>query len=641
MKTKRFMKAFAALGAFIISLAYTETYSIYAHEEQNIPGNGGGYIHNPYETYNQQDSENALYGPVVKAENLPSAYDLRDEGCVTSVKNQGAEGMCHAFAAVGACESNLLKQGLETDAETLDLSEGQLGYFLYTLQGDPLDPLYGDYLSTPGKGSGGGNGLLAAAGLAEGFGLEQEKYCEYKDFSGGYSEYSRYAGQYRLRTCENISRAQDTASKNTVKKWLMESGAVAVAFCSQHSLYYDNGTTYSYYAENKSFYEDANHAALIVGWDDDYSKENFSPKGRPSNNGAWLVKNSYGADLFDDGYFWISYEDPSMGSFCRYIVEKVSSYDDVYEYDSAGYITAYSFDAAANVFTAESDCILTDVSFYMPAGNPLGTKYDVKVYRLRENTSDPTDGEIIGNAQGIISASGYLTVPLNEQAELKKGEQFSLVLRMSHSNRNYVIYLPVEERTAIGTSFSVECDADYGESYVLSDGVWEDTSVNEGERGSFGNIPLKAFAVRTEEYTPFMLNAAIDAAEQSGINDELLESAVIQGKEIIADGAGAASCRRAAGTILSILENYGAVAYPEHIYDDYSVNSGDVNDDWEVGLTDATEVLEIYAMRSAGYIRRLSRRTEIAMNTVSDRMIDLSDASWILQKYAESAAGIE
>lgn len=640
MKTKRFMKAFAALGAFIISLAYTETDSIYAVGEQYIPGNGGGYIHNPFENEQPQDNgyESAL--PVVRAENLPSSYDLRDEGCVTPVRNQGADGMCHAFSAVGACESNILKQGFETDAESLDLSEAQLGYFLYTMQQDPLDPLRGDYLNTPGKGSDGGNGLLAAAGLAEGFGLERESFCAYKEFSSGYSEYSRYAGQYRLRTCESISRVQDTESMSAVKGWLMESGGVGVAFCSQRLLYYDNGTSYSYYAENKSFYQDANHAALIVGWDDDYSKENFSPTSRPSNNGAWLVKNSYGPDLFDDGYFWLSYEDPSLGSFCRYIVEKVSSYDDVYEYDGAGYITAYSFDAAANVFTADNDCTLTDVSFYMPAGNPANTKYEVSVYRLSENTADPTDGELIGKAQGSVSYSGYMTVPLDSQAELKKGEQFSLVLKMSHTNRNYIIYLPVEEDTALNSSFTVECHADFGESYVYTGGVWEDTSVNEGERGQLGNIPMKAFAVRNEEYTPFMLDAAIDAAENSGLNDALLEAAAAQGRAIREEGAGAAACRRAAGTIFSQLEKSGAAAYPGHIYDDYNVLIGDCNGDGEVNITDATEVLEVYAMRGSGSVCRLSRSTEIAMNAVSDYDINIADATQILQMYADKSSGL-
>lgn len=640
MKTKRFMKAFTALTAFMVSIAYTETDSIYAKEEQFIPGNGGGYIHTYFEDGQVQENSYAAETPIVKAENLPSSYDLRDEGCVTPVRNQGSEGMCHAFAAVGACESNILKQGFETDADNLDLSEGQLGYFLYTLQKDPTDPLYGDYLNAPNKGSSGGNGLLAAAGLAEGFGLEEEKYCKYESFGSGYSEYSRYAGQYRLRTCENISRVNDEESRSAIKSWLMESGGVSVAFCSQRLIYYDNGTSYSYYAENKSFYEDANHAALIVGWDDDYSTENFSPTSRPSNSGAWLVKNSYGADLFDDGYFWISYEDPSMGSFCRYIVEKVSSYDDIYEYDGSGYITAYNFGAAANIFTAENDCTLTDVSFYMPAGNPSGTNYNVTVYRIRENTATPTDGEVIGSAAGKASHSGYMTVPLDTQAELKKGEQFSLVLTMSHKNPNYITYLPIEEKYAIRTDFSIECLADHGESYILTNGLWEDTSQTVGEKGPLGNIPLKAFAVMNDEYTPIMLNSAIKAAEDTALSNSLIESAVSEGKMLLEEGAGASSCRRAAGTILAQLEYAGAATYPAHIYDDFNVLIGDVNSDGSIDISDATECLYVYALRGSGQIYRMSRSEEIAMNAVPDNVIGLDDATMILQMYAENAAGI-
>lgn len=35
-----------------------------------------------------------------------------------------------------------------------------------------------------------------------------------------------------------------------------------------------------------------NHAVSIIGWDDNYSKDNFSTK--PTNNGAWIIRNSYG-----------------------------------------------------------------------------------------------------------------------------------------------------------------------------------------------------------------------------------------------------------------------------------------------------------------------------------------------------------
>ena len=58
------------------------------------------------------------------------------------------------------------------------------------------------------------------------------------------------------------------------------------------------------------------HAIAIVGWDDDYDKSNFKAQnGRsgktysPKNNGAFLVKNSWGTTNVWDGYFWMSYED--------------------------------------------------------------------------------------------------------------------------------------------------------------------------------------------------------------------------------------------------------------------------------------------------------------------------------------------
>lgn len=648
MTAKRIISALTATALFMCALAFINNPSTISAEENKyienttyIPGNGGGYIHDPYEReFSEEQTLNDDFY-IVQAEDLPSHYDLRDENAVTPVRNQGAEGMCYAFSALGACESNILKQGLETDPLSLDLSEAQLGYFLYTKQQDPVDNLYGDYINTPGKGSAGGNGMLAAAGLASGLGTEREEFCPYGDWSKGYSEYSRYAGQYRLRTCECMTRVADSASKIRLKKWIMESGGVSFAFYTNRTLYYDNGESTAYYAKDKSFYEDANHAALIVGWDDDYSKENFSESNRPSNNGAWLVKNSYGEDLFDDGYFWISYEDPSTGSFCRYIVEEASNYDDVYEYDGAGYITAYSFDAAANIFTAEYDSTITDVSFYMPGGNPSNTTAEILVYRLRTNTSDPTDGECIGSAKGTFQSSGYYTIALDEPAEVLKGEQFSLVLKMSAQNKNRTVYLPIEETTALTSTFILECGADFGESYVYTNGKWEDTCLGEGESGDFGNVPLKAFAVRTEEYSPLMLEAALNAAYDSNIENPLLEKAVSAGENILQESKSAESAKRAAKTILAVLEKLnGDVSYPEYIYTDYDTIIGDSDGDGDITISDATEALRVYANRTAMLVYRTTRRQEIAMNIVYDNEIDITDATTILSIYARMAAGL-
>ena len=48
----------------------------------------------------------------------------------------------------------------------------------------------------------------------------------------------------------------------------------------------------------------ANHAICVVGWDDNYSKDNFNSK--PAGDGAFLIKNSWGST---QSYFYISYYD--------------------------------------------------------------------------------------------------------------------------------------------------------------------------------------------------------------------------------------------------------------------------------------------------------------------------------------------
>ncbi|MGK7921294.1 MAG: pre-peptidase C-terminal domain-containing protein, partial [Trichodesmium sp.] len=53
---------------------------------------------------------------------LPSSFDLRDEGAVTSVKNQGNYGSCWAFATYASLESSIFKES----GTKVDLSENHL-----------------------------------------------------------------------------------------------------------------------------------------------------------------------------------------------------------------------------------------------------------------------------------------------------------------------------------------------------------------------------------------------------------------------------------------------------------------------------------------------------------------------------------
>lgn len=75
----------------------------------------------------------------------------------------------------------------------------------------------------------------------------------------------------------------DTAGRTVIKQWLMESGAVSASFYSK-GIFFDNGDSIAYYQKRHGT-GDADHAVLLVGWDDNYSRENFQKAVSPSRTG--------------------------------------------------------------------------------------------------------------------------------------------------------------------------------------------------------------------------------------------------------------------------------------------------------------------------------------------------------------------
>ena len=58
------------------------------------------------------------------------------------------------------------------------------------------------------------------------------------------------------------------------------------------------------YVNSDSIYQ-VNHMVSIVGWDDNYSKDNFNSAHKPSKDGAWLIRNSHGKHPYTDNGFFI------------------------------------------------------------------------------------------------------------------------------------------------------------------------------------------------------------------------------------------------------------------------------------------------------------------------------------------------
>ena len=75
------------------------------------------------------------------------------------------------------------------------------------------------------------------------------------------------------------------------------------------------------YVLNAKFTDIQNHAVSIIGWDDNFSKDNFPLNNRPNSDGAYLAVNSWGKQWGDNGCFWISYEDNWVEANLKGVIE--------------------------------------------------------------------------------------------------------------------------------------------------------------------------------------------------------------------------------------------------------------------------------------------------------------------------------
>ena len=378
--------------------------------------------------------------PAISAEDteLPARFDWREEApeILTPVKTQ-IEGTCWAYSVIACAESDLIKKGL-ADSD-LDLSETHLMWFCsgQPAPTDPDDPCYGctsnpygtkAYTTVPGLG---GYDPVDAS-LAAWQGVVPESDAAPHSAKEPLDESLRYQSIAHL---QNVDYFDETDTQNT-KTQLMNRGPLRWGFYVSHKHplseqggYYFPDFSREELSEGK--YTGGWHSVVLVGWDDNFQKENFTNV--PPEDGAWIIRNSYGENYknSDHGYIYISYYEPSLSYISHYDFEPITNYGEVHHYNSSqlrvqSLKSTYDLGfLVANVFEAEKPEKIAAVGLFTEAPSE---PYEISVYALEPGFTNPQDGTLIETVEGIAEYKGFHTVKLPQSYAVDQGQMYSVVI---------------------------------------------------------------------------------------------------------------------------------------------------------------------------------------------------------------------
>ena len=336
--------------------------------------------------------------------------------------------------------------------------------------------------------------------------LKLENYVQFptikKERTGDSIKYSDGNGvEYTEVQVQNV--------RNMIKEQIEKNGSVIAYTYIDNSLQnfnmekYKKGTSkyVAYYNNGNKIF--GNHAVSIIGWDDNFSKENFDENSKPIHDGAFLVASS---SYLQDGTFseyYISYDDALIeeGNFGITSTSDID-YDSIYQYDDYGYNLSYALKYEStkepiknayisNVFNRNNtpegkDEYLNEVSIYVVDA----TNVDIYV-----NANDDDKNKTVKVASAGILDSGYHTIKLSTPIKLT-GNKF--VIEANLKSDSIAVPLEANLKTILGQSSPWDnATSEKGQSYISVNGKdWNDLVETELKDS---NVCLKGFTTYQDE----------------------------------------------------------------------------------------------------------------------------------------------
>ena len=483
------------------------------------------------------DSGNTTKGTdEIDVTTLPSRFDLRNvdgKNYVTPVKTQ-RYGDCWTFAMAGSAEiaylyANDMGVSAGEKNDQVDFSEKYIAWYMFhgitkddvvkgkvrsSQEGEGFDPSTME--EEKGKLSAyiiGGPFVQAANFFGSGFGpvdesmeINSEKPYAYNDSWEGEwtlplnAEYRGVPASALFRGSRilpppatfdaNGSYTLNADGLNAIKSELYQGHGVTIALNAEHPGFnsknradYDNGDN------------DPNHAVVVVGYDDDFPKEKFTRTksdgtviegSTPPDNGALIIKNSWGLTTFDgdidDGYLYLSYYDHSLLAALSYVFDNnnkakhTAQNIDQYDLMMTIWYGTSDYEAEtkmANVFDAEEDESLFQIE-YRTSYPDAQVSYEI--YKDIDG-NDPSSGTLLEKGEHTHQYPGSHVIDLNQEYSLKKGDRYSIVLTMKRGE-TYTEVFPygTEINWEMIKGLKMTGIINPSESFLYTDGKWSDMS---------------------------------------------------------------------------------------------------------------------------------------------------------------------
>ena len=302
-----------------------------------------------------------------------------------------------------------------------------------------------------------------------------------------------------------VDNVVDETVIKAIKDELLSGRGVSVAFCADTAapgatdkakymnMVNNAWAHYTYYR-----LASANHGVTIVGFNDNFPKTLFLEGHEPDRENSWGGGKSSGAnfgnwgidengDGIGDGYFWLSYWDPTITTVETFdfnvesLVYERGEYD-IRQYDlmTSAQPMRVTSDMSANVFTADATTNIREIGI-QPAEDQTTVTYEI--YLLDDDATDPTDGVLLTSGSEHYEYSGYHRIKTDKVCIIPEGFRYSVVVKQEAEGKNYVsIFLNLNEQSVIdreargaqGITKYYKAVVNKGESYVCYNGQWMD-----------------------------------------------------------------------------------------------------------------------------------------------------------------------